>query len=52
MKAKVTKSKNRMSASERKALSLIAAKFKDKVAFPEQVENAKKYLQRIKTFNF
>ena len=52
MKSKATKSKSLMSASERKALSLIAAKFKDKVLFPEKVENAKKYLKRIKTFIF
>lgn len=37
--------------SEAELLSLVASKLKGKILFPEKVEQAKKYLQKVKTTN-
>jgi hypothetical protein len=48
MKSKVTKSKKLVKVSESGLLSLVASKLKDRVLFPKKVEDAKKYLKKVK----
>jgi hypothetical protein len=48
MKAKETKSTGLVKVPESGLLSLVAAKLKDRVLFPQKVEDAKKYLQKVK----
>lgn len=49
MKTKVTKSKELVKVPESGLLSLVASKLKDRVLFPQKVEDAKKFLQKVKT---
>lgn len=49
MKAKVTKSKELVKVPESGLLSLVASKLKDRVLFPQKVEDAKKFLRNVKT---
>lgn len=49
MKTKKTKSKKMVKVTEAGLLSLVAAKLKGKVLFPQKVEEAKSYLQKVKT---
>lgn len=49
MKTKATSSKEMVSVSESALLSLVAAKLKDRILFPQKIEEAKKYLQKVKT---
>ena len=51
MKAKATKSKKMVKVPESGLLSLVASKLKGRVLFPEKIENAKKYLQKVKVTN-
>jgi hypothetical protein len=48
MKNKTTKSKKLVKVSESGLLSLVAAKLKDSELFPQKMEDAKKYLQKVK----
>ncbi len=45
MKAKENTKKQLARTSKAGVLSLVAAKLKDRVLFPEKIETAKKYLQ-------
>jgi hypothetical protein len=45
MKAKENTKKQLVRTSKSNALSLAAAKLKDRILFPEKIETAKKYLQ-------
>ena len=47
MKAKEEKKDKLIEVSESGLLSLVAAKLKDRVLFPEKVDNAKKYLKQV-----
>ena len=49
MKTKVTKSKEMVKVSEPGLLSLVASKLKNRSLFPQKVEDAKKYLEKVKT---
>ncbi|MBW0176882.1 hypothetical protein [Sediminibacterium sp.] len=51
MKTKVTKSKESVKPPEPELLSLVASKLRDRVLFPKKVEDAKKYLQKVKITN-
>lgn len=51
MKNNVTKSKKTVKAPETELLSKVALKLKDRVLFPKKVEDAKKYLQKVKIAN-
>lgn len=51
MKTKETKSKELVKVSEPGLLSLVASRLKDRVLFPKKVEDAKKYLQKVKVAN-
>jgi hypothetical protein len=48
MKAKLDKSKKLVKVPETALLSLVADKLKDRVLFPEKVEELKKQLKRAK----
>ncbi|WP_157097969.1 hypothetical protein [Niabella ginsenosidivorans] len=48
METKKTKSKKLVKVTEAGLLSLIAAKLKGKVLFPQKVEDAKSHLQKVK----
>ena len=48
MKSKETKSKQLVKVPESDLLSLVASKLKDRVLFPQKIEDAKKYLQKVK----
>ncbi|WP_153796365.1 hypothetical protein [Foetidibacter luteolus] len=48
MKPKTVKSKELVNVTESGLLSLVASKLKDRVLFPKKVENAKKYLRKVK----
>jgi hypothetical protein len=48
MKAKGKKSTKLVKVSEPELLSLVASKLKDRELFPEKVEEAKQYLQKMK----
>ena len=48
MKAKETKSKELVKVPESGLLSLVASKLKDRVLFPQKIEDAKKYLHKVK----
>ena len=48
MKVKATKSKELVKVSESGLLSLVASKLKDRSLFPQKVEDAKKYLRKVK----
>lgn len=51
MKTKDTKLKELVKITESGLLSLVASKLKDRVLFPKKVEDAKKYLQKVKVAN-
>ena len=51
MKVKATKSKKLVKVSEAGLLSLVASKLKDRSLFPQKVEDAKKYLRKVKIAN-
>lgn len=51
MNTKVTKSKELVKVPESGLLSLVALKLKDRVLFPRKIEDAKKYLQKVKIAN-
>lgn len=51
MKNNVTKSKKHVKTPEAELLSLVALKLKDRVLFPKKVDEAKKYLQKVKVAN-
>jgi hypothetical protein len=51
MKTKDTKLKELVKVTESGLLSLVASKLKDRVLFPKKVEDAKKYLQKVKVAN-
>jgi hypothetical protein len=48
MKSKVTKSKVLVKVPESGLLSLVYSKLKERVLFPQKIEDAKKYLQKVK----
>lgn len=48
MKRKATKSKDQVGMNESGLLSKVASKLKGKVLFPEKIEEAKKYLQKVR----
>ncbi len=48
MKSKVTKSQELIKVPEAGLLSLVSAKLKDRVLFPQKIEDAKKYLRKVK----
>lgn len=48
MNTKVTKSKELVKIPESGLLSLVSSKLKDRVLFPKKIEDAKKYLQKVK----
>ncbi|WP_162946287.1 hypothetical protein [Chitinophaga barathri] len=48
MKTKENNSKNLVSIPENSLLALVAFKLKDRVLFPEKIEEAKKYLKNMK----
>jgi hypothetical protein len=48
MKAKEAKNKGLVKVPKAGLLSLVASKLKDRVLFPEKVEDAKKYLNNVK----
>lgn len=48
MKTKETTEKGLVTVTKSGLLSLVASKLKDRVLFPEKVEEAKKYLQKVK----
>ena len=49
MKAKETNQKELVKVTKSGLLSLVASKLKDRVLFPQKVEDAKKYLQKIQS---
>ena len=49
MKTKKAESKKMVKVTEAGLLSLVAAKLNGKVLFPKKVEDAKNYLQKVKT---
>jgi len=49
MNTKVKKSGELVKVPKSGLLSLVASKLKDRVLFPQKVEDAKKYLQKVKT---
>ncbi len=49
MKTKEKKQKQLVQISKSDLLSLVASKLKDRVLFPEKLEEARKYLQKLKT---
>jgi hypothetical protein len=49
MKSKVTKSKVLVKVPESGLLSLVSSKLQDRILFPQKIEDAKKYLQNVKT---
>jgi hypothetical protein len=49
MKAKAKKSKELVKVPESGLLSLVASKLKDRVLFPQKVEDARNFLQKVKT---
>jgi hypothetical protein len=51
MNAKVIKSKEFVKVPESRLLSLVASKLKDRVLFPKKIEDAKKYLLKVKIKN-
>ena len=51
MKTKAIGSKELVKVPESSLLSLVASKLKGRTLFPQKVENAKKYLQHVKTVN-
>ncbi|WP_430898664.1 MULTISPECIES: hypothetical protein [unclassified Paraflavitalea] len=51
MKAKETKSKEMVKVPESGLLSLVASKLKGRDLFPKKVEDAKKYLKKVKSAN-
>jgi hypothetical protein len=51
MNNKATKSKELVKVPESGLLSLVASKLKDRVLFPNKIESAKKYLQKVKLSN-
>ena len=48
MKAKETKSVKLVKVPENGLLYLVAAKLKDRVLFPKKVEDAKRFLKKVK----
>jgi hypothetical protein len=48
MRTMETKSKELVKVPESGLLSLVASKLKDRVLFPKMIEDAKKYLQKVK----
>jgi hypothetical protein len=48
MKSKVTKPKVLVKVPESGLLSLVSSKLKDRVLFPQKIEDAKKYLEKVK----
>jgi len=51
MKKKETKSKEMVKVPQSGLLSLVASKLKGRVLFPQKVEDAKKYLQKVNPEN-
>lgn len=51
MKTKETQSNKLVKVPESGLLSLVASKLKDRVLFPQKVEEAKKYLKKAKIAN-
>ncbi len=51
MKGKEQKSRELVKVPESVLLSLVVSKLKDRVLFPKKVEDAKRYLQGLKTSN-
>jgi hypothetical protein len=51
MKAKEAKSKELVKVPESGLLTLVASKLKGRVLFPKKVEDAKRYLQKVKITN-
>jgi hypothetical protein len=52
MKTKENKEPVMVKVPETVLLSLVAAKLKGRIFFPEKVESARKYLDSIKKFSF
>lgn len=51
MKAKETEKKELVKVTKSALLSLVAAKLKNRVLFPEKVEEARKYLKKVRPAN-
>lgn len=51
MKSKEKKTENLVKVPEKGLLSLISSKLKDRVLFPQKIEEAKKYLKNVKIAN-
>ena len=51
MNNNITNSKEPVKAPEVAFLSTVTLKLKDRVIFPKKVEDAKKYLQKVKVAN-
>lgn len=52
MKAKENNEQTMVKVPEKVLLSLVAAKLRGRIFFPEKVEHARQYLDNIKKFSF